>query len=80
MYRSAELEVEAVQDQAIGRRGVELVLWDTGGDFNYASFRAQCYPDSHLGMICFAIDSPDSLENAEDAVCKFPSVHRDRLT
>jgi Ras family protein A len=68
MYRSAELEVETVQDQAIGRHGVELVLWDTGGDFSYASFRAQYYPDSHLGMICFAIDNPNSLESAEDAV------------
>jgi Ras homolog gene family, member A len=44
---------------------VELVLWDTGGDYNFTAFRLQCYPDSHLVMICFSIDSPDSLDNAE---------------
>lgn len=52
-----------------GKR-VELVLWDTGGDYNISSIRLHCYPDSHVVLICFAIDNPDSLENAEELVRK----------
>ena len=51
-----------------GGNSVDLALWDTGGDLNYTASRLQCYPDSHLVVICFAIDSPDSLENAEELV------------
>jgi len=50
-----------------GKR-IELVLWDTGGDCNISGIRLQCYPDSHVVLLCFAIDSPDSLENAEELV------------
>jgi GTPase SAR1 family protein len=51
-----------------GGNSVNLGLWDTGGDLNYTAFRLQCYPYSHLVVICFAIDSPDSLGNAEELV------------
>jgi GTPase SAR1 family protein len=49
-------------------KSVELVLLDTGGDYNISSIRLQCYLDSHVVLICFAIDSPDSLDNAEELV------------
>jgi Ras homolog gene family, member A len=60
----AELETGTAPVEVDGKR-VELVLWDTEGDYNVSGFRMQCYPDSHLVMICFAIDSPDSLDNAQ---------------
>jgi GTPase SAR1 family protein len=67
MHHSTELEIGVVQWTS-GDNSVDLELWDTGGDSNYAAFRLQCYPDSHLVVICFAIDSPDSLDNAKELV------------
>jgi hypothetical protein len=45
---------------------VELALWDTSG--NIDRIRPLSYPDSHVILICFAIDSPDSLDNVQDKV------------
>lgn len=42
---------------------VELALWDTAGQEDYDRLRPLSYPDSHVILICYAIDSPDSLEN-----------------
>jgi len=42
---------------------VELDLWDTAGQEDYDRLRPLSYPDSHIIIISFAIDSPDSLEN-----------------
>ena len=42
---------------------VELALWDTAGQEDYDRLRPLSYPDSHVILICFAIDTPDSLEN-----------------
>jgi GTPase SAR1 family protein len=66
-YRSTELETGIAHIDVDGK-SVELVLWDTGGDYNISSIRLQCYPDSHVVLICFAIDSPDSLDNTEELV------------
>jgi small GTP-binding protein len=46
----------------------ELSLWDTAGQENYDSLRPWSYPDSHVILISFAIDSPDSLDNVEEKV------------
>jgi Ras family protein A len=54
----AEVEVD-------GKR-VELALWDTAGQEDYDRLRPLSYPDSHVILICFAIDSPDSLENVKE--------------
>ena len=43
----------------------------TDGLGNFATFsrlRPLSYPDSHVILICFAIDSPDSLENVQEKV------------
>lgn len=56
----AEVEVD-------GRR-VELALWDTAGQEDYDRLRPLSYPDSHVILICFAVDSPDSLENVQEKV------------
>lgn len=45
---------------------VELALWDTAGQEDYDRLRPLSYPDSHVILICFAIDSPDSLDNVQE--------------
>jgi Ras homolog gene family, member A len=52
---------------------VELALWDTSGWENYDRLRPLSYPDSHVILICFAMDSPDSLDNVQEKVSL--SVH-----
>ncbi|KAJ1562180.1 GTP-binding protein Rho1, partial [Nowakowskiella sp. JEL0078] len=41
----------------------ELALWDTSGYEDYDRLRPLSYPNSHVVIITFSIDSPDSLEN-----------------
>ena len=45
-----------------GRAG-DLELWDTAGQEDYDRIRPLSYPNSHGVVFCFAIDSPDSLDN-----------------
>ena len=45
---------------------VELSLWDTAGQENYAGLRPLSYPDTDVILMCFSIDNPDSLENIPD--------------
>jgi len=47
-------------------RTVELALWDTAGQEDYDRLRPLSYPDSHVILICFAIDLPDSLDNVQE--------------
>lgn len=42
---------------------VSLGLWDTAGQEDYDRLRPLSYPDTDVILMCFAIDSPDSLEN-----------------
>lgn len=46
-----------------GQFGFSISIWDTSGLEQYDGQRALSYPNSHVVCICFAIDSPDSLEN-----------------
>eukprot|EP00039_Didymoeca_costata_P018228 m.332663 g.332663 ORF g.332663 m.332663 type:complete len:208 (+) comp16982_c0_seq1:160-783(+) len=45
---------------------VELALWDTAGQEDYDRLRPLSYPDTHVLLICFSVDSPDSLENVPE--------------
>ncbi len=45
------------------RAQVELALWDTAGQEDYDRLRPLSYPDTDVILMCFSIDSPDSLEN-----------------
>lgn len=47
---------------------MELALWDTSGDDGNDRLRPLSYPDSHVIVICFAIDDPESLLNVEEKV------------
>ena len=44
---------------------VELALWDTPGQVGYERLRPCSYPDTDVILMCFSVDSPDSLENIE---------------
>ncbi|CCC07244.1 rho-type GTPase [Copromyces sp. CBS 386.78] len=55
-----------VADVEVDGRHVELALWDTAGQEDYDRLRPLSYPDSHVVLICFAIDSPDSLDNVSE--------------
>lgn len=55
-----------VADVDVDGRRVELQLWDTAGQEDYDRLRPLSYPDSHVILICFAIDIPDSLDNVTE--------------
>lgn len=55
-----------VADVEVDGKHVELALWDTAGQEDYDRLRPLSYPDSHVVLICFAIDSPDSLDNIQE--------------
>ncbi|KAI8967944.1 GTP-binding protein rhoA [Mycotypha africana] len=55
-----------VADVEVDGKHVELALWDTAGQEDYDRLRPLSYPDSHVILICFAVDSPDSLENVQE--------------
>ena len=42
---------------------VELALWDTAGQEDYDRLRPLSYPHADVILMCFSIDSPDSLHN-----------------
>merc|ERR1719391_1664654 len=52
-----------VEDIVHKGQEVELALWDTAGQEDYDRLRPLSYPDTDVILICFSIDSPDSLEN-----------------
>jgi Ras family protein A len=52
-----------VADVEVDGKHVELALWDTAGQEDYDRLRPLSYPDSHVILICFSVDSPDSLDN-----------------
>jgi hypothetical protein len=65
-----------VADVEVDGKHVELALWDTAGQEDYDRLRPLSYPDSHVILICFAVDSPDSLDNVQEKVCFFSFYSR----
>lgn len=55
-------------DIEIDGKTVELALWDTAGNENCDRLRPLSYPDTDVIMICFNIDSLDSLDNVIEKV------------
>ncbi|KAJ2585900.1 hypothetical protein H4R99_008602, partial [Coemansia sp. RSA 1722] len=53
-------------DMEVDGVSVELALWDTAGQEEFDRLRFLCYPDANVIIICFSIDSPDSLLNVEE--------------
>lgn len=54
-----------IHDIFIDNTHVELSLWDTAGQEEFDRLRSLSYDDTHAIMLCFSVDSPDSLENVE---------------
>src|ERR1700753_1476375 len=57
-----------VADVEVDGKHVELALWDTAGQEDYDRLRPLSSTASHFILICFAIDSPDSLDNVQEKV------------
>ncbi|CEG74531.1 GTP-binding protein Rho1 [Rhizopus azygosporus] len=55
-----------VADIEVDGKNVELALWDTAGQEDYDRLRPLSYPDSHVILVCFSIDSPDTLDNVQE--------------
>ncbi|VVT49571.1 uncharacterized protein SAPINGB_P002335 [Magnusiomyces paraingens] len=54
-----------VTDCRVEGKSVQLTLWDTAGQEEYERLRPLSYSKAHAILIGFAVDSPDSLENAK---------------
>jgi len=54
-----------VQDVDLGDQIVELSLWDTAGQEDFARLRSLSYSETHVIVLCFSADNPVSLENIE---------------
>ena len=52
-----------VADIEVENKQVQLALWDTAGQEDYDRLRPLSYPDTDVILMCFSVDSPDSLEN-----------------
>ncbi|KIJ99714.1 hypothetical protein K443DRAFT_54689, partial [Laccaria amethystina LaAM-08-1] len=64
-----------VADVEVDGKHVELAIWDTGGVDDYDRLRLISYPDTHVVLICFSIDSPDSLDNVQKKASNAHLVH-----
>ncbi|KUJ21159.1 belong to Rho subfamily [Mollisia scopiformis] len=53
----AEIEVDG--------KHIELDIWDTPAQEDYDRARPLAYPDTHVVLICFSIDSPELVDNVE---------------
>ncbi|MEQ2190686.1 hypothetical protein XENOCAPTIV_005537 [Xenoophorus captivus] len=53
-----------IADIEVDGKQVELALWDTAGQEDYDRLRPLSYPDTDVILMCFSIDSPDSLGKA----------------
>ncbi|CAG8531177.1 4220_t:CDS:2 [Paraglomus brasilianum] len=54
-----------VHDMWIDNQQIELSLWDTAGQEDFDRLRSLSYADTHVIMLCFAVDLRNSLENIE---------------
>lgn len=52
-----------VADVEVDGKMMELALWDTAGQEDYDRLRPLSYPDTHVVLMCFSVDNPDSFEN-----------------
>jgi Rho family protein len=55
-----------VHDIFVDNKSIKLSLWDTAGQEEFDRLRSLSYSDTHTIMLCFSIDSRDSLENVKN--------------
>ncbi|KAF9285958.1 Rho GTPase [Mortierella alpina] len=46
-----------------GKQQIELSLWDTAGQEDYDRLRPLSYPESDVVLMCYTVDTPQSLHN-----------------
>ncbi|KAJ3123128.1 GTP-binding protein Rho1 [Nowakowskiella sp. JEL0407] len=54
-----------VTDITVDGIKVEMTLWDTAGQEGYDRLRLLSYKNTSVVLICYSVDSPDSLENVK---------------
>lgn len=54
------------EEVVLEKRRVQLALWDTAGQEDYDRLRPLSYPDTHVVVLCYAIDEPASLKSIQD--------------
>lgn len=54
-----------VHEIYVDGKQITLSLWDTAGQEEYENIRSLSYSDSNVILLCYSIDSKDSLENIE---------------
>eukprot|EP00051_Salpingoeca_urceolata_P033137 m.19146 g.19146 ORF g.19146 m.19146 type:complete len:196 (+) comp5882_c0_seq1:58-645(+) len=54
-----------VANHEVDGQMVELALWDTAGQEDYAHIRPLSYSEAHVFLVCFSIDNRDSFDNIE---------------
>jgi Rho family protein len=64
-YFSLPAANNTVPDIFVDGTHIELSLWDTAGQEEFDRLRSLSYDDTHAIMLCFSVDSKDSLENVE---------------
>ncbi|KAL3234419.1 GTP-binding protein RHO3 [Nakaseomyces bracarensis] len=55
-----------IHDIFVDNKHITLSLWDTAGQEEFDRLRSLSYSDTHTIMLCFSIDSRDSLENVKN--------------
>ena len=60
-----------VIDVEVDGKVVALLPWDTPGQEDFDRLRPLSYQDAHVILICFSVDSLESLENVETIVRTF---------
>ncbi|KAL9592195.1 MAG: hypothetical protein Q9179_006959 [Wetmoreana sp. 5 TL-2023] len=63
--RLAAVNLQSLKDIFVDGVHIELSLWDTAGQEEFDRLRSLSYDDTHTIMLCFSVDSKDSLENVE---------------
>lgn len=54
-----------IHDIFVDHQHITLSLWDTAGQEEFDRLRLLSYSDTHTIMLCFSVDSRDSLENVK---------------
>jgi len=49
----------------VNNRYIQLNLWDTAGQEDYDRLRPMSYPQTHIFLVCYSVDSKNSLNNVK---------------
>ncbi|XP_004083500.1 rho-related GTP-binding protein RhoB [Oryzias latipes] len=63
VYVPTVFETYVADIEVDNNKQVQLALWDTAGQEDYDRLRPLSYPDTDVILMCFSVDSPDSLQN-----------------